>query len=184
MSHAYKTEEYFPIPEFPVGLVQLRDQLITDLHDHDFIEIVPPLEEAGMRFLLNEVVRVETGVSSFYLGGVDDAHFYKTDDLAGVRDQIPDDAFSVLLCHSPETFAESASHGFDVMLSGHTHGGQICLPSGIALIKVCDVPRRMLAGAWQFREMLGYTSVGTGSCGVPLRYFCPPEITVHIFDSL
>jgi hypothetical protein len=70
-----------------------------------------------------------------------------------------------------------------MMLSGHTHGGQICLPGGHALIKVCDVPRRILAGAWHHRGMHGYTSVGTGSCGVPLRYFCPPEITLHRFEA-
>jgi predicted MPP superfamily phosphohydrolase len=65
------------------------------------------------------------------------------------------------------------------MLSGHTHGGQICLPGSVALIKVCKVPRRMQKGGWIFRNMAGYTSVGTGSCGVPLRFFCPPEMTVH-----
>jgi predicted MPP superfamily phosphohydrolase len=43
---------------------------------------------------------------------------------------IPDEAFSILLCHSPETYRQVAAHGFDVMLSGHTHGGQICLPGG------------------------------------------------------
>jgi predicted MPP superfamily phosphohydrolase len=152
------------------------------LGNHDFIEIVPPLERAGLRFLLNEVIEIERNGASFHLGGVDDAHFYKTHDLASVRDAIPDDAFSVLLCHSPETYREAAGHGFDLMLSGHTHGGQICLPGGHALVKVCDVPRRLIAGAWEHHGMLGYTSVGTGSCGVPLRYFCPPEITLHRFE--
>jgi hypothetical protein len=57
------------------------------------------------------------------------------------------------------------------------------LPGGVAIVKVCDVPRDLLAGAWGFRSMVGYTSVGTGSCGVPLRFFCPPEITVHILRS-
>jgi predicted MPP superfamily phosphohydrolase len=152
------------------------------LGNHDFIEIVPPLERAGLRFLLNEAIEIQHNGASFHLGGVDDAHFYKTHDLASVRDAIPADAFSVLLCHSPETYREAAGHGFDLMLSGHTHGGQICLPGGHALVKVCDVPRRLLAGAWEHHGMLGYTSVGTGSCGVPLRYFCPPEITLHRFE--
>ncbi len=152
------------------------------LGNHDFIEIVPPLERAGLRFLLNEAVEVVRNGASFHLGGVDDPHFYKTHDLAGLRDAIPADAFAVLLCHSPETYREAAGHGFDLMLSGHTHGGQICLPGGHALVKVCDVPRRLLAGAWEHHGMLGYTSVGTGSCGVPLRYFCPPEITLHRFE--
>ncbi len=157
--------------------------LYAILGNHDFVEIVPPLERSGLRFLLNEVVEIRFNGADLHLAGVDDPHFYKTHDLAGVRDAIPDEAFSVLLCHSPEAYPEAAAHGFDVMLSGHTHGGQICLPGGYALVKVCDVPRAMLSGAWACRGMLGYTSVGTGSCGVPLRFFCPPEITLHILES-
>jgi predicted MPP superfamily phosphohydrolase len=98
---------------------------------------------AGARrpaLLLNEVVVIEFGGAELHLAGVDDPHFYRTHDLAGVRDQIPDDGFSVLLCHSPETYREAAGHGFDVMLSGHTHGGQICLPGGHSWCKVCDAP--------------------------------------------
>jgi predicted MPP superfamily phosphohydrolase len=149
------------------------------LGNHDFIEIVEPLERAGLRFLLNETVMVEHRGAALYLAGIDDPHFYRTHDLAGVRDAVPEDGFSVLLSHSPETYRDAAAYGFDLMLSGHTHGGQICLPGGYPLVKVCDVPRRFVAGAWRHRDLLGYTSVGTGSCGVPLRYFCPPEITVH-----
>jgi len=162
----------------------LKKPIYGILGNHDFIEIVQPLERAGLRFLLNEVEPIEHGGGRFYLAGIDDPHFYRTDDLAGVRDAIPDDGFSVLLSHSPETYKDAAAYGFNLMLSGHTHGGQICLPGGYALIKVCDVPRRLLAGAWRYRAMQGYTSTGTGSCGVPLRYFCPPEITLHRFEAI
>lgn len=157
----------------------LRPPVYAVLGNHDFIEIVPPLERAGLRFLLNEVVTVPFGGGELHLAGVDDPNFYRTHDLAGVRDRIPDKAFSLLLCHSPETYREAAGYGFDAMLSGHTHGGQICLPGGLALARVCDAPRPMQAGPWRFRELVGYTSRGTGACGVPLRYFCPPEITLH-----
>jgi hypothetical protein len=160
-------------------LPALRGPVYAVLGNHDFIEIVPPLERAGLRFLLNEVVRMDFRGAELYLAGVDDPHFYRTADLAGVRDAIPNDGFSLLLCHSPETYREAAGCGFDLMLSGHTHGGQICLPGGHALVRVCDAPKPMQAGAWQYSELRGYTSVGTGSCGVPLRYFCPPEITLH-----
>jgi len=167
-----------------VGLLELFDRPVYGiLGNHDFIEIVQPLEQAGMRFLLNEVVEVEHNGSAFHLAGIDDPHFYRTHDLAGVRDRIPESGFSILLSHSPETYRDAAAYGFSVMLSGHTHGGQICLPGGHALVKVCKVPRRFLSGAWTYRDMHGYTSVGTGSCGVPLRYFCPPEITLHRFEK-
>jgi predicted MPP superfamily phosphohydrolase len=176
--------DHGPSVEQTVAILDAFDKPVyAILGNHDFIEIVPPLERAGVRFLLNEVDEIPFNGATLHLAGIDDPNFYRTHDLAGVRDAIPDSGFSVLLSHSPETFREAADHGFDVMLSGHTHGGQICLPGGYALVKVCDVPRRLLSGAWQQREMLGYTSVGTGSCGVPLRYFCPPEITLHRFEQ-
>jgi predicted MPP superfamily phosphohydrolase len=167
------------VAEMLTLLATLRQPVYAVLGNHDFIEIVPPLERAGLRFLLNEVVAVRHNGALLHLGGVDDPHFYRTHDLAGVREAIPDDGFSLLLCHSPETYREAAGYGFDIMLSGHTHGGQICLPGGYALARVCDAPRSMQAGPWQYRGLVGYTSVGTGSCGVPLRFFCPPEITLH-----
>jgi len=68
---------------------------------------------------------------------------------------------------------------FDLHLSGHTHGGQICLPGGIPLIRNGNCPKEMIAGAWRYGKMHGYTSRGTGCCGVAARFFCPPEITVH-----
>ena len=149
------------------------------LGNHDFVEIVPPLERSGLRFLLNEVVPIAHNGATLYLAGVDDVHFYRTHDLARVREAVPEEAFSILLCHSPEAYVQVAAHGFDVMLSGHTHGGQICLPGGFILVRVCPAPRGMSRGAWEFRGVVGYTSVGTGACGVPLRFFCPPEITIH-----
>jgi len=66
-----------------------------------------------------------------------------------------------------------------VLLSGHTHGGQICLPGAIPIILDSVLPRRMGAGAWTYRGMRGYTSVGVGSCILPVRLNCPPEITLH-----
>ena len=49
------------------------------------------------------------------------------------------------------------------MLSGHTHGGQICLPGGIPILLEADLPRAFGAGAWRHADMAGYTSVGAGS---------------------
>ncbi len=173
------TDHELSVRETQTLISSIRRPIFGVLGNHDFIEIVLPLEKSGLRFLLNEVEVVSHNGTELYLGGVDDPHFYKTHDLARVREAIPDNAFSILLCHSPETYRETAAHGFDIMLSGHTHGGQICLPGGIALIKVCKVPNRLLKGGWQYHHLVGYTSPGTGSCGVPLRFFCPPEITLH-----
>jgi uncharacterized protein len=69
--------------------------------------------------------------------------------------------------------------GFDLMLSGHTHGGQICLPGGVPILLGADLPRAFGAGAWRHGGMAGYTSVGAGSSVVPVRFNNRPEITLH-----
>ncbi len=83
-----------------------------------------------------------------------------------------------MVCHSPERYLEAADSGYSLYLSGHTHGGQVCLPGGVALVTSATVPRRLVKGRWKYREMRGYTSRGVGTSGIAVRYFCPPEMTV------
>lgn len=149
------------------------------LGNHDFIEMVPGLEAAGLRLLLNEGVFFERGGARLFLAGIDDPHFYRTHDLAraGLLRPSPD-TFRALLSHSPEIYRHASLH-FDLMLAGHTHGGQICLPGRIPIIRNGNCPARMLSGPWKEGNLVGYTSRGTGCCGIPARFFCPPEITLH-----
>ena len=66
-----------------------------------------------------------------------------------------------------------------LLLNGHTHGGQICLPGGVPITLDARCPRQMGAGAWAYGDMQGYTSVGAGSCIVPVRLNCLPEVVLH-----
>lgn len=149
------------------------------LGNHDFVEMVPSLEAGGLPILLNEVASIRRGDDRLWVGGIDDPHFYKTHDLDRVRGRIPAGDFSILLSHSPEIFGEAARLGFDLQLSGHTHGGQLCLPGGVPVVVPCRVERKFILGRWQHLALQGYTSPGTGSCGVAARLNCPPEITLH-----
>ncbi len=148
------------------------------LGNHDFIEMAPLLEEAGLPLLINESVQFNWQGGRLFIGGIDDPHYYRTHDIPKVVAENEGGDFSLLMAHSPEVYAEAAPH-FDLMLSGHTHGGQICLPGGIAIVRNGRCPNSMLKGPWGFENLRGYTSPGTGSCGVAARFFCPPEITVH-----
>lgn len=158
----------------------LKTPRLAIMGNHDFIEKVAFLEAAGLTVLLNESVPVEKDGERLWFCGVDDPHFFGTHDLAKAREQVPPGEVAILLSHSPETYEEAARLGYPFMLSGHTHGGQICLPGGRAIIRNAPVPRRLLAGAWRHEGLQGYTSRGTGGCGVAARYFCPPEITIHV----
>ena len=85
----------------------------------------------------------------------------------------------MLLSHTPEIYRHAAHAGFDLLLAGHTHGGQICLPGSIPLTLDSRLPRRMGSGLWKYQRMVGYTSVGVGSSIVAIRLNCLPEITLH-----
>jgi len=150
------------------------------LGNHDFVEMVPSLEQIGLPILLNEVSVIESGRDRLWIAGIDDPHFYKTHDLNAVRAAIPRGECAILLAHSPEVYAEAAVDSFDLQLSGHTHGGQLCLPGGRHIVIPCRLPPRFLKGRWAHGSLQGYTSPGTGSCGVAARLNCPPEITLHI----
>jgi hypothetical protein len=162
---------------------RLRDVLYGDIYgvlgNHDTILMVPDLERMGIRMLLNEHVVIERDGRQLFVSGIDDAHFYRVDNIEKAAAEMPQEAFSILLSHTPETYKQAAHAGFDLLLAGHTHGGQICLPGRIPIVLSSSLPRRMGKGPWKHRAMAGYTSVGAGSCGVPVRFNCPPEITLH-----
>ena len=149
------------------------------LGDHDTIRLVPKMEAMGYTLLINECTRIERGGEAIYLAGIDDAHFYRLENFQRAAHSIPSGAVSILLSHTPETYRQAADAGFNVMLCGHTHGGQICLPGGIPVLTLADSPRALARGPWRYRGMVGYTSAGTGTSIVDVRLNCPPEVTLH-----
>jgi predicted MPP superfamily phosphohydrolase len=129
--------------------------------------------------LLNESEMLTRGRDRIHLVGIDDAHYYRVDNIEKAASQVPTADFSILLSHTPEIYRQAAHAGFDLLLSGHTHGGQLCLPGAIPITLDSVLPRRMGAGAWKYHDMVGYTSVGVGASILPVRLNCPPEITLH-----
>ncbi len=157
----------------------LRGDVYAVMGNHDFIEMLTPLEAMGIRFLMNESVWLRRGEASICLAGVDDPHFYEADNIQKAAAKLEHRTSAVLLAHSPEIFRKAAACGFDLLLCGHTHAGQICLPGGVPLMINARVPVRMARGAWHYQELQGYTSAGAGCSGVDVRFFCPPEVTLH-----
>jgi uncharacterized protein len=160
-------------------LSHLNGSIYGVLGDHDTIRMVPGLEEMGIHMLLNECEAISRDGQSIYLAGIDDAHYYRVDNIEKAASDIPQDGFSILLSHTPEIYRQAAHAGFDLLLSGHTHGGQICLPGSIPITLDSVLPRQMGSGAWNYHDMAGYTSVGVGTSIVTVRINCPPEITLH-----
>ena len=97
------------------------------------IAMVPGLEDMGIHMLLNERIVIERDNQRIHVAGIDDAHFYQVDNIEKAATGIPHSEFSILISHTPEVYRHAAHAGFDVLISGHTHGGQICLPGGTPL---------------------------------------------------
>ena len=150
------------------------------LGNHDSLAKVPAMEAAGIQFLLNESVEVRRGEDVLHLVGIDDPNFYKSHNFEHALQGVPVEACKVLLSHSPETYREAAQLGFDFLMAGHTHGGQICLPGGRVLLHDHTSPRHLLSGGWREGHLQGYTSRGTGATGLPARLNCMPEVTLHV----
>jgi predicted MPP superfamily phosphohydrolase len=157
----------------------IKGRVYGVLGNHDTIRMVPRLEAMGIRMLLNECETISRDDQHIYLAGIDDAHFFRADNFDKAASGIPSNAFAILLSHTPEIYRQAAHAGFALVLCGHTHGGQICLPGGTPITLDSVLPRPLGAGAWTYNNMAGYTSVGLGSSIVTARLNCPPEITLH-----
>ncbi|MDE2462425.1 MAG: metallophosphoesterase [Alphaproteobacteria bacterium] len=179
----FRGRTFGPIDAALEGLARVRSVIGSPIYgvlgNHDSVRMVPALEEMGIRMLLNEAVEISRDGDAIHLVGIDDAHFFRVDNIEKALSGVPHEGISILLSHTPEIYRQAAHADFDLMLSGHTHGGQICLPGSIPIILDSVLPRSMGAGPWRYHNMIGYTSVGAGTSIVPVRLNCLPEITLH-----
>lgn len=179
----FRGKTFGPFDATLEGLARIRAQLAGPVYgvlgNHDTVCMVPGMEEMGIRMLLNEAETISRQDQNIHLAGIDDAHYYRVDNIEKAASRFPHGEFSILLSHTPEIYRQAAHADFNLLLSGHTHGGQICLPGSIPLALDAVLPRHMGAGSWKYHDMAGYTSVGAGSVIVPVRFNCLPEMTLH-----
>ena len=151
-------------------------------------EISSALRGSGVQVLRNSYLPLERGSGRLWLAGLDDP----LDGKPNLDLTIPEKIRSVhnepvvLLCHAPDYATRVLQHpagpAIDLMISGHTHGGQIRLPLIGALV-LPPMGRKFIEGWFQLDRMRLYVNRGIGTIGVPFRLDCPPEITVFTLRS-
>jgi predicted MPP superfamily phosphohydrolase len=152
-------------------------------HDHwtDAALITDLFRAEGIRVLINEGMRFEKDGASFWLAGVDDTMVGLEDlplALAGARR----DEMKLLLAHNPIILRRAARAGVDLVLSGHTHGGQVTIRSERS---ASGRPRRrLLKGLGRQGETQIYVTRGLGTVILPIRYGCPPEVSLLELRSI
>lgn len=145
-------------------------------HDHwtDADLVTDSFRRSGINVLINEGFRFTAREASFWLCGVDDYMVGKTDLRAALHGSFPDE-MKLLLAHNPVILRQAARFDVDLILSGHTHGGQVKLRDEDKRILA---PRRLKNGLHQRRETQIYITRGIGTVVLPIRYQCPPEISL------
>ena len=140
---------------------------------------ITELRRLGVQVLMNEHVVLQLGGASLVLAGVADFHAdrfdknHRSDPHAALAGAPLDAGVRVLLAHQPRSAFEAAKAGFDVQLSGHTHGGQFW-PWNLFV----PMQQPFTAGLRRLQDLWVYTSRGTGYWGPPKRFGAPSEITL------
>ncbi len=158
--------------------IRVKDGIYAILGNHDCTEMIQPLEETGIQFLVNDSVSIKKDEERIWIVGVDDPHYYKCHDLAMAFSGIPAEAFTIFVAHSNEVYREASEYSPRLYLCGHTHAGQIRVPLIGPIFTHSSAPREFCSGVWEYNEMTGYTTCGAGVSGIPVRFSCPGEVTL------
>lgn len=142
--------------------------------------VIKALEAHGIPVLVNQYVSIERNGDHLWLCGLNDPAT-AAPDLNLAVPETPD-APVILMAHEPDyadtVIAHPRGHLVDLMLSGHSHGGQIRFPIVGALV-LPPMGTKYPEGHYRFEQMQLYVNRGIGTVGLPFRLNCPPEITVH-----
>jgi predicted MPP superfamily phosphohydrolase len=165
------------------GLTAPQRFAILGNHDNSVgaSHVIEPLEAHGTPVLVNSYVPLERGSDRIWICGSDDTEGGGKPDLALT---IPADprAPVIFLCHEPDYVDYMLDHPrfplIDLMLSGHSHGGQVRLPF-IGPLILPPMGKKYPEGLYRFGRMQLYVNRGIGTVGLPFRLNCPAEIT-HI----
>ncbi|HCO03149.1 MAG TPA: metallophosphoesterase [Actinobacteria bacterium] len=139
-------------------------------------ELQAQLEADGWVHLKNRRTELTAAGVRFEVVGMDDAHIERHDlRVAPRRDP---GAFGLAVVHSPDPAPELAALGYDLIVAGHTHGGQVRLPFVGALVTNSQLPARLCRGASRMGPSILHVSPGLGTSKyAPFRFLCRPEVT-------
>ncbi|MFT3857530.1 MAG: metallophosphoesterase [Aquabacterium sp.] len=167
----------------PLADLKSRHGTYFVMGNHDYYSgghsWIAELQRLGLRVLLNEhVVLQHADEATLVVAGVTDytAHHFDPahrSDPHRAAAQAPQETVKVLLAHQPRSAAEAVKAGFDLQISGHTHGGQFW-PWRLAV----PLQQPYVAGLHRLQDMWIYISRGTGYWGPPKRFGAPSEITL------
>lgn len=162
-----------------VSQIQAATKLAV-LGNHDLWDAHPLLERAlarvGVEVLINASVRLPPPHDDVAVIGLDDP-WTGTPDLPGALRGAEDASCRIVLCHAPEGLPLIEGHDVDLMLCGHTHGGQLATPWG-PIVVPGPISPGYPAGFYEVGGTRLFVSRGIGGVEIPVRTFAPPDVAM------
>ncbi len=150
------------------------------LGNHDYgtdpIHVTRALQAEGLRVLANESVPIERDGARAWLAGVSDV-LSGASDLTKTLRQVPAGEATILLAHEPDFADYVVRFPVDLQLSGHSHGGQVRFPF-LPPLYLPSLAKKYVWGLRKLGPLTLYTNAGLGTVALPVRFNCPPEITL------
>jgi predicted MPP superfamily phosphohydrolase len=169
-----------------VAALRAEQGVYVSMGNHDYFgepePLVRALRDRGVGVLRNEGVVLERDGARLWLAGIDDTWTHR-DDVKRALAGRPMGAIAVLLAHDPAHFDRAADAGADVVLSGHTHGGQIAMPFVADAVNLAVVYPRYRVRFYRRGRSVLYVHPGLGTTGPPMRLGVAPEVTVLVLRA-
>jgi len=164
-----------------IGRLHATDGVYVSMGNHDYFgdgePLVTLLRQTGAVVLRNEGRTVTRKGATLFVAGVDDT-WTKRADLLQTLAERGSASWTLLLAHDPELFPLAARHGVNLVLSGHTHGGQIALPFFPERFGLGKLAHRFHLGLYRDGDSSLYVHPGLGTTGPPIRVGVAPEIAI------
>lgn len=177
----FGTNDYWaPKPVNPFGYLLGKKRPVSHI-DLPWESMRAAFIERGWQDATHKRLEFQVGSVRLAAAGVDDPHhdLDKYDLIAGAPNQDADLSLALLHAPEPRVLKKFADDGYQLSLSGHTHGGQLCLPGGHAIVTNCNIDRKRANGLHKFENMWMHVSNGLGTSKfVPFRIFCRPSATL------
>lgn len=157
---------------------EYKNRIFGVLGNHDTVLVKSYLIDSGIRVLDNENEKIFLGKDYLYLIGVDDP-WTGRDDLSKAMEGIESGRPKILLAHAAEIIYDAVEKNIDLVLVGHTHGGQVNIPFfGRLIQQLSKYGRRYTKGLFRIENTYLHVNPGIGTSVIPIRFDCPPEITL------
>jgi uncharacterized protein len=170
-----------------IGALRAKSGVFVSMGNHDYFgaegePLVTMLRDRGVGVLRNEGVVIERDGAKLWLAAIDDT-WTRRDDIARAMRDRPEGLTTVLLAHDPNRFDDAADAGANLVLSGHTHGGQIGVPFIYRVANLASFGYRYNIGFYRRGQSVLYVHPGLGTTGPPMRLGVAPEVTILVLRA-